>query len=188
MQQQKEDANLTIEQLKKLMTTGDSNAFMKKMSSYAANITGSDAYWSRRRSELEATFEQAKTASAFFTFSYPDNHWEDLQKLMPGPLASTFTEKYKKVLNNPHLVDWFFSHKLNEFLKTVFDDVLECEWRWHRYEWQSRSSIHAHGAVRFKNDPGLTQLATKAYIGRLASKKLADDHDKHNLATDIIDK
>ncbi len=100
MQQQKEDANLTIEQLKKLMTTGDSNA-----------------YWSRRRSELEATFEQAKTASTFFTFSYPDNHWEDLQKLMPGPLATTFTEKYKKVLNNPHLVDWFFSHK---FL-TLFD-------------------------------------------------------------------
>ncbi len=105
MQQQKEDANLTIEQLKRLMTNGDSTGFMKKMSSYAANITGSDAYWSRRRSELEATFEQAKTASAFFTFSYPDIHWEDLQKLMPGPLATTFTEKYKKVLENPHLVE-----------------------------------------------------------------------------------
>jgi len=138
MQQNKEDANLTIEQLKQLMTTGDSTAFMKKMSSYAANITGSDSYWSRRRSELEATFEQAKTASAFFTFSYPDLHWEDLQRMMPGPLATTFTEKYRKILDNPHLVDWFFSHKLNEFLKTVFDDVLECEWRWHRYEWQSR--------------------------------------------------
>ena len=50
-----------------------------------------------------------------------------------------------------------------------------------------RSSIHAHGAVRFKNDPGLTQLATKAYIGRLAAKKLSDSHDKHDLATDIID-
>jgi len=136
MQQQKEDANLTIEQLKRLMTNGDSTGFMKKMSSYAANITGSDAYWSRRRSELEATFEQAKTASAFFTFSYPDIHWDDLQKLMPGPLATTFTEKYKKVLENPHLVDWFFSHKLNEFLKSVFDDVLECEWRWHRLDLQ----------------------------------------------------
>jgi hypothetical protein len=132
MTQHKEDANLTIKQLKELITNDNSKQFMKKMTSYAANITGSDAYWSRRRSELEATFEQAKTASAFFTFSYPDLHWEDLQRMMPGPLATTFTEKYKKILDNPHLVDWFFSYKLNEFLKTVFDDVLECEWRWHR--------------------------------------------------------
>ncbi len=97
MQQQKEDANLTIEQLKKLMTTGDSNAFMKKMSSYAANITGSDAYWSRRRSELEATFEQAKTASAFFTFSYPDNHWEDLQKKFKKTFILRLTLKAKSI-------------------------------------------------------------------------------------------
>ena len=74
MQQHKDDANLTIEQLKTLMTTGDSTAFMKKMTSYAANITGSDSYWNRRTSEFEAIFEQAKTASAFFTFSYPDIH------------------------------------------------------------------------------------------------------------------
>ena len=39
---------------------------------------------------------------------------------------------------------------------------------------KTSSSIHAHGAVRFKNDPGLTKLATKAYIGRLAAHKLAD--------------
>ena len=77
------------------MTSGDSSALMKKMSSYAANITGSDSYLSRRRSELVATFEQAKTASAFFKFSYPDLHWEDLQRMMPGPLVTTFTEKYK---------------------------------------------------------------------------------------------
>ena len=27
--------------------------------------------------------------------------------------------------------------------------------------------------MRFKNDPGFTGLATKAYIGRLATKKLS---------------
>jgi len=56
------------------------------MSTYAANITGSDAYWYKRRQELVAIFEQKKTATIFFTFSYADNHWADLHRLMPGNL------------------------------------------------------------------------------------------------------
>jgi hypothetical protein len=82
------------------------------------------------------------------------------------------SQKYRDVLENPHLVDWYFGFRLNQFLEVVFDGVLECEWRWHRYEWQSRSSIHAHGAARFKNDPGLIDLTTKVYAGRLASKSI----------------
>jgi len=54
------------------------------MSRHAANITGSDAYWYKRRQELISIFEQKKTATLFFTFSYADNHWEDLHRLMPG--------------------------------------------------------------------------------------------------------
>ena len=49
--------------------------------------------------------------------------------------------------------------------------ILKCEWRWHRFEWQSRSSIHAHDAAKFKNDPGLIQLTNNVYIGREALKK-----------------
>lgn len=64
-------------------------------------------------------------------------------------IGTTKQEKCQNVLNNPHLVDWYFSYRLNTFLKYFFDDMLECEWRWHRYEWQSRSSIHAHGVARF---------------------------------------
>ncbi|CAF1045089.1 unnamed protein product [Brachionus calyciflorus] len=142
------------------------------MSTFAANITGSDANWYKRIGELEATFEQMKTATAFFTFSYPDHHLHDLHRLMPGPPAEGKAQKYRNLMNNPHLVDWFFSYRLNEFLKVVFDDILDCEWRWHRYEWQSRSSIHAHGAVKFKNDPDLVKLTTEVYISRLAEKKL----------------
>jgi hypothetical protein len=53
-----------------------------------------------------------RPASAFFTFSYSDNHWEDIHKLIPGPAPKTQSEKRQRVLNNPHLVDWFFGHKL----------------------------------------------------------------------------
>jgi hypothetical protein len=54
------------------------------MSSFGANITGSDAYWFKRRQELISIFEQKKTATIFFTFSYADHHWIDLHDLMPG--------------------------------------------------------------------------------------------------------
>ena len=161
---------------------------MTRLSAYSANVTGSDSYWFQRRNELEATFQQKKTATAFFTFSYADNHWDDLHKLMPGPPATTKAQKYQNVLNNPHLVDWFFSFKFEEFLKVVFDGILEADWRWHRYEWQSRTSIHAHGCVRLKNDPDLVRLTSLTYKGRQAEKRLLleDDPLKQALLIDII--
>ena len=53
--------------------------FLKSMSAYSANITGCPSYWFKRRADLESTFEQKKTATCFFTFSYADNHWNDLK-------------------------------------------------------------------------------------------------------------
>ncbi|RMZ94086.1 ATP-dependent DNA helicase PIF1 [Brachionus plicatilis] len=116
MKQNSADASLSISDLKELLKTGQSDTLMKKMSAYCANITGSDAYWYKRRSELEATFEQMKPATAFFTFSYPDNHWDDLHSLIPGPPPKNDVKKRRNVLNNPHLFYWFFGYKLNEFL------------------------------------------------------------------------
>ena len=75
---------MTMGQLRELMNNGDGEALMQRMSPYAANITGSGAYWYQRRAELQATFEQKKPATIFFTFSYADNHWHDLHRLMPG--------------------------------------------------------------------------------------------------------
>ncbi len=70
------------------------------------------------------------------------------------------------------MVDWYFSYRLDNFLKVFFDGILKSEWRWHRYEWQSRTAIHAHGAARLSNDPGLINLTAKVYIGRQAQKSL----------------
>ncbi len=202
------DANLTISDLKQAIYNGDANGIMKRMSAYSSNITGSDAYWHKRRCELESTFEQKPPATVFFTFSYADNHWADLHRLMPRNFTDNNNDiqtnnmtnlnnrgetrvddlidleitdqneqeknsrsyKYQDVLENPHLVDWYFGFRLNHFLECVFDGILECEWRWHRHEWQSRTAIHAHGAARFKNDPGLIDLTATVYKGRLASK------------------
>ena len=79
-----QDATLTIGELKNFCGSSESDSLMKRMCSYSAKITGSDSFWFRRRQELEATFEQKEPATVFFTFSYADNHWNDLHKLMPG--------------------------------------------------------------------------------------------------------
>ncbi len=73
--------------------------------------------------------EDKSCATAFFTFSYADNHWKDLHRLMPGEYSTDPKIRYQNVLQNPHIVDWYISHRLNEFLKVVFDGILECEWR-----------------------------------------------------------
>jgi hypothetical protein len=137
LKQNPQDANLTIEELKSSIRSGDASNILSRMSAYSSNLTGSDAYWHKRRCELEATFEQKEPATVFFTFSYADNHWSDLHKLMPRHFRNqdndqTSSNKYLDVVNNPHLVDWFFSYRLNKFLEVVFDGILECKWRWHR--------------------------------------------------------
>lgn len=84
------DANLSIAQLREKLQNGTGDQILHRMSAYSANITGSDAYWFKRRTELESTFEQKKPATVFFTFSYADNHWADLHKLMPGKILFLF--------------------------------------------------------------------------------------------------
>jgi hypothetical protein len=52
---------------------------------------------------------------------------------MRGRAAESDAQKRKNVINSPHLVDWYFGYRLNEFFKIFFDELLEAEWRWHRY-------------------------------------------------------
>jgi hypothetical protein len=99
--------------------------------------------------------------------------------LQIGKKATSKSERIKNVLKNPHLVDWFFGFRLNKFLEVMFDKILPCEWRWLRYEWQARNSIHAHGCLRLKNDPGLVELTAAAYKGCL--KKIQFPLNNNNI-------
>ena len=96
------------------------------------------------------------------------------------------SKKFKNTIETPHLVDWYFSWRLNQFLKYFFNEIFDCEWRWHRYEWQSRTAIHAHGTARFKNDHDLIKLTTTVYIGRLTSKKLYKINNQEHETTEEL--
>jgi hypothetical protein len=181
LRQNPEEAALSMEELKAMAANGQLDSVISKMYSYTANVTGSDAYWSKRRRELEAIMQQKGLGTAFFTVSFADNHWYDLHRLMPNGSAEPKL-RYQSTNANLHLADWYFSEKLRLFMKHFFGGVLDLEWFWYRFEWQSRTAIHAHGVVKLKNDPGIADLMIKVYAGRLMAQKLADPQYTANLS------
>ena len=91
---------------------------------------------------------------------------------MPGRLVEP-NRRYRNDAKNPHLVDWYFSARLDKLFRCFFKDVLDSGWIWNCYEWQSRTTIHSHGVVKFKNEPGLPRLVAPTYSERLADEKMA---------------
>ncbi|CAN0181071.1 unnamed protein product, partial [Laminaria digitata] len=169
------DAALTVGDVKGMLRNGgaEASALVQRMLRYAANITGSNAYWYARRQELQATFATKGCATVFITLSAADNHWEDLHRLMPPRYPDTTAGRRQAVIDNPHIVDWYFGHRVDTLFKSLPDGVLEAEWRWFRFEYQGRGSIHLHGTVKLKNDPGLVALTATVYKGHCAEADLA---------------
>ena len=119
-------------------------------------------------------------------------HWPELHALFkPGADCavgnSTSNVRRQNVINNPHVVDWFFTQRLENFIKHWLYDTLRAKWHWFRYEYQGRSSIHCYGTAKLSNDPGLCQLTQTALKGFLAQKCKDENHcfDTTELDNDI---
>ena len=174
-----------------------------RMQKFNANISGSNAYFYKRRKELEALIQQEGLCSTWFTFSAADNHWLDLNKIIHGnrPCPS-FANEYEKakwrrklVKDNPHIVDSYFSDRVREFLNVFHSkDGLEYSWFWYRVEYQSRGTAHIHGCLRLKNDPGIDNLSQTVLQGRISEMTLKmmniidDSYSNETINDDFIDK
>ena len=98
------------------------------MTTFNANIVGSNAYFFKKRGELESLMDQEGMCTTWFTLSAADNHWNDLSRIACGdsPIPNFSTEKDKAkwqrklVRNNPHLVDACFCDRAKYFLNTFF--------------------------------------------------------------------
>ena len=62
--------------------------------------------------------------------------------------SCTSQERRQNVINNPHVVDWFFTQRLESFVKYWLYDTLDVKWHWYRFEYQGRGSIHCHGTAK----------------------------------------
>ena len=165
------EAHLTIHELREMAGNNNSGLFMSKVSRYIANIACTNAYWNKVREELKAIVTNVGPPTLFFTFSSADMHWPELHTLFGTSSGnSTSAIRRQNVINNPHLVDWFFTQRLESFVKHWLYDTLGAKWHWFRYEYQGRGSIHCHGTEKLKNDPGLCELTQTALKGFLAQK------------------
>ena len=137
---------------------------LSKVSRYVANIPGANAYWNRVREDLKGIVTNVGTPTLFFTFLSTDMHWPELHSIFSDKnnINDTFTpssEQWRQnVINNPHIVDWFFTQRREAFVKHWLYNTLDAKWHWHRFEYQGRGSIHCHGTAKLKNDPGLCEL------------------------------
>ena len=57
-------------ELKAMAKNGKIEELLGRLHAYTANVVGSDAYWSKKRRELEAIMQQKGLGTAFFTFSF----------------------------------------------------------------------------------------------------------------------
>ena len=175
------EAHLTIDELQEMAASNTANVFMSKVPRYVGNIVGANAYWNRVREELKAIITSIGAPMLFFTFSSADMHWSELHALFKADSEcdiGNYTSQIRQqnVINKPHIVDWFFTQRLESFVKHWLYDTLGAKSHWFRYEYQGRGSIHCHGTAKLRNDPGLCQLSRTALKGFLA-QKFKDDSD-----------
>ncbi|CAB4012614.1 Hypothetical predicted protein [Paramuricea clavata] len=171
IKQNPDEAHLTIDELREMAASDNSTLLMSKVSRYIGNIAGTNAYWNKVREELKAIITNVGAPTLFFTFSSADMHWPELHALFGANTGNATSEaRRQNVINSPHIVDWFFTQRLEKFVKHWLYDTLGAKWHWFRYEYQGRGSIHCHDTAKLHNGPGLCQLTQTALKGFLAQK------------------
>ena len=170
------EAHLTIDELREMAASNNTAVFISKVSRYVGNISGTNAYWNKVREELKAVITNVGAPTLFFTFSSADMHWPELHALFRENTANTNSEtRRQNIINNPHIVDCFFTQRLESFVKHWLYGTLCAKWHWYRYEYQGRGSIHCHGTAKLSNDPGLCERTQTALKGFLAQKFLEEN-------------
>ena len=97
-------------------------------------------------------------------------HWPELHSLFNS--SSSSQTRRQNVINNPDVVAYFFTQRLERFIKHWLYETLDADWHWYHYEYQKiRGSIHCHETAKLKNDPGLCNLTEIALKGFLAEQK-----------------
>ena len=115
------EAHLTIDELREMASSNNATVIMSKVSRYVGNIAGTNAYWNRVTEELKAIITSIGAPTLFFTFSSADMHLPELHSLFKADTDSDLgispsEVRRQNVINNPHIVDWFSTQRLESFV------------------------------------------------------------------------
>ena len=176
LKQNPSEANLTINDLKGMLHSQSYDSLMSKLMHYAKNVSGTNAYWNRAKDDLESIITQVGAPTIFWTLSCAEFHWPEFHRLFSSNGETLDSERRKNVINNPHLLDWFFTERTEQFVKYWLQNTLGATWYWFRYEYAiQRGSIHCHGVAKLKSDPNLCELSHIALKGYLAANSLTNN-------------
>ena len=81
----------------------------------------------------------------FFTHSAADLQWPELAQFICPQDPQSRASRTNAVIKNPAIADWFFCHRVQKFVETVYVGILGATDYWMRFEWQHRGSPHVHG-------------------------------------------
>ncbi|CAG8802972.1 2782_t:CDS:2, partial [Cetraspora pellucida] len=152
------DDQLTVEEIHNAIANGD-NYMSNRIMRYGESLRRSRQFWTARSCELSDMIKQIGSQGlVFFTFSAADLHWPELHKLIRESGGyrkenNSAEQRSQNIINNPHIVSWFF----NKRFETFFEEVLKNRWNledwWYRFEWQHRGSVHVHGIGKRRSAP-----------------------------------
>ena len=148
------DGQLSLDELRD-MVGRQGEAFSSRVLHYASSLRGTKQYWQRQRSRLRSMVDTLGLPTIFFTHSTAD---PELARLICPDNPDSRTVHPKAVIENPALADWFFYHRIMEFVKAFYIGVLGVRDYWLRFEWQHRGSPHVHGLAWLPGTPDVEQL------------------------------
>ena len=117
------DAQLSLDELRD-MVGRQGEAFSNRVLHFASSLRGTKQYWQRQRSRLLSMVDTLGLPTIFFTHSAADLQWPELAQLICPDNPDSRTARAKAVIENPALADWFFYHRVMEFIKAFYLGVL----------------------------------------------------------------
>ena len=115
-QQSPRQAYLTLKELRNMVNEKKSQLFMTKICS--------THHWKlcimvQITKDLKSIIAYRGPPTIFFTLSAADMHWPELHQLSSSNINDLNSkERGMNVINNPNLVDWFFTKSVEQFLKS----------------------------------------------------------------------
>ncbi|CAG8502458.1 12012_t:CDS:2, partial [Cetraspora pellucida] len=115
--------------------------------------------------DIQDMISEGSRGLVFFTFSAADLHWPELHKLIRSSgyyeERETSRQHCQNIINNPHIISWFFNKQFEIFFENVLKRQWELEDWWYRFEWQHRGSVHVHEIGKRQNAPEINWTQMK---------------------------
>ena len=175
IKQTRRNTHPDLDELREMARNRDGHRLMSILMHYAKNVTGTNAYWNQQKNNLKAIISQKGAPTIFWTLSCAEFHWPEFHALFDQNNTQC-NSAITNVIKNPHILDWFFTERVESFLKHWLYNIMGASWHWFRYEFTVlRGAIHVHGLAKLESDPDLNSLAEIATNGHLATKKLESE-------------